>query len=103
MRAELGKAVCELRRRLEWSQDHLGYAITRHGGRPRGGNPETYRLVISRWENSTRAPAPVCRMALAKIAANHGHEDLARVFRKSIAHWRAAVARRDEKPELELK
>ena len=88
MHTGLGKAVNELRRRLEWSQEELARAIGKHDGQP------TDHMTVSRWERGIDAPLPVKRMALGKIAAKHGHEELADVFRAATSAWRL-VARLD--------
>jgi hypothetical protein len=41
--------------------------------------------MISKWEHGIDGPSPSHRMALAKIAAKHGHTDLAAIFRAPIA------------------
>jgi transcriptional regulator with XRE-family HTH domain len=78
----LGRVVNELRQRLEWSQEELARAIGKHGGQA------TDHMTVSRWERGIDAPSPVKRMALGKIAAKHGHEDLADVFRAAMTAWR---------------
>ncbi len=82
MHAWLGKAVNDLRRRQEWSQEELARAIDRHGGRA------TDHVIVSRWERRIDAPSPVKRLALGKIAAKNGHEDLADIFRAGVSAWR---------------
>lgn len=85
MHAELGRAVCELRRRLEWSQQEMAARIDKVMGRASGVS--TQQPVISRWENGIDAPSQVHRAALAKIAEKHGHEDLAGIFRAPLVAW----------------
>jgi hypothetical protein len=81
MHAELSKAVCELRRRLEWSQAEIGQALSKYG-------QATHRFTVSRWERGLETPYPEKRAALAKIADSAGHEDLAAIFRAPIVAWR---------------
>jgi DNA-binding transcriptional regulator YiaG len=78
----LGRAVNELRQRLECSQEELARAIGKHGGKT------TDHMTVSRWERGIEAPSPIKRMALGKIAAKHGHEELADVFRAPTSAWR---------------
>ncbi len=86
MRRGLGRAVVELRARMRWGQAELAEQISRHGGRGRLLVPS--QEVISRWENGTQAPSPAYRLALGRVAAKHGHEDLAELFRAPISAWR---------------
>jgi len=90
MHVELGIAVCELRRRLEWSQTQLAHAIDKHSGK----TETTDYMTISRWERGIDSPSPAKRMALAKIAAKRGHEDLAKRFRAPIVAWQLVAALR---------
>lgn len=82
MHAGLSSAVCELRRRLEWSQLELAHAIDKHGVRT------TDHATVSRWERGVESPSPGHRTALAKIADKHRHEGLGDIFRASIIAWR---------------
>ncbi len=82
MHTWLGKAVNDLRRRQDWSQEELARAIDQHGGRA------TAHMIVSRWERCIDAPSPVKRLALGKIAAKHGHDDLADIFRAGVSAWR---------------
>ena len=82
MHTGLGSAVCELRRRLQWSQVELAHAIDKHGART------TDHGTVSRWERGVEAPSPGHRTALAKIADKHKHEGLGDIFRASITAWR---------------
>ena len=82
MHAGLSSAVCELRRRLEWSQVELAHAIHKHGART------TDHGTVSRWERGVESPSPGHRTALAKIAEKHKQEGLADIFRASITCWR---------------
>ena len=88
MHTWLGRAVNELRQRLEWSQEELGHAIGKHGGHA------TDYMTVSRWERGIEAPSPVKRVALGKIADRHRQEDLADIFRAGTSAWRL-VARLD--------
>ncbi len=82
MHAWLGKAVNDLRRRQDWSQEELARAIDHYGGRV------TDHVTVSRWERGIDAPSPVKRSALGKIAAKNGYEDLADIFRAGVSAWR---------------
>jgi transcriptional regulator with XRE-family HTH domain len=92
MHAEIGKAVCELRRRLEWSQEQLAEALSK-------ARQPTHPLTVSRWERGVEAPCPEKRSSLAKIATKAGHEDLAALFRAPMVAWQLAgyLARREAK------
>ena len=92
MHVELAVAVCELRRRLEWSQTELARAIDKQ----RCKTSTTDYMTISRWERAIDSPSPPKRMALAKIAAKRGHEDLAKRFRAPVVAWHLVAALRTE-------
>lgn len=92
MHVELGRAVSALRRRLEWSQAELAHAIDKHGGK----TSATDYMTISRWERAIDSPSPTKRMALAKIAAKRGHEDLAKRFRAPVVAWHLVATLRSE-------
>ncbi len=81
MHAQIGKAILELRRRMDWSQEQLGMQIGKQG-------QPTHVNVIGRWERGAESPSPTKRCALAKLAAKHEHEDLAALFRAPIVAWR---------------
>lgn len=87
MHAEISRAVAELRARLEVSQPELARTIDKHSGRSKNSGPMTHQQTISAWENGAGAPSPRHRMALAKISAKHGHEDLAALFRAPVVAW----------------
>ena len=82
MHAGLSSAVCELRRRMEWSQVELAHAIDKHGAR------KTDHGTVSRWERGGESPSPAHRTALAKIAEKHKHDGLADIFRAPTIAWR---------------
>jgi transcriptional regulator with XRE-family HTH domain len=90
MHVELGWAVIELRRRLEWSQTELARAIDKQGQNRRA----TDYMTIGRWERGIDSPSPAKRMALAKISTKRGHEDLAKRFPR--ASHRVALGCRAE-------
>jgi transcriptional regulator with XRE-family HTH domain len=92
MHAELGIAVRALRRRLEWSQTEMAQAIDKHGDKAK----TTDYMTVSRWERGIDAPSPAKRMALAKIAAMRGHEDLAKRFRAPVVAWQLVATLRTE-------
>jgi len=92
MHVELGIAVCELRRRLEWSQTELARAIDKQGSKTK----TTDYMTISRWERGIDSPSPAKRMALARIAAKRGHEDLAKRFRAPVVAWHLVATLRTE-------
>jgi transcriptional regulator with XRE-family HTH domain len=81
MHAELSGAICELRRRLEWSQEELAEAMAKHCR-------HTHPVTVSRWERGVDAPSPQKRAALARIAQRKSYEDLAKLFRAPISVWR---------------
>ncbi len=80
--AELNRAVCELRKRLQWSQEQLGQAIGKIGKYGRRGTSD--HMTISRWERGLRAPSPAKLVMLARIATKHRHSDLAAIFRAPL-------------------
>ena len=81
MHAEIGRASCELRRRLEWSQEQLAEAMTK-------GGQYTHPITVSRWERGVDSPCPEKRFMLAKIAQGKRQEDLADLFRAPMCAWR---------------
>ena len=58
--------------------------IDKHGNKAK----TTDYMTISRWERGIDSPSPAKRMALAKIAAKRGHEDLAALFHAPVVAWR---------------
>ena len=93
--AKFSSAVAELRERLEVSQPELARIIDKQSARGKNGGPKTHQQTISSWENGAGVPSPRNRMALGKIAAKHGHETLAKLFRAPIATWRqVAIVRK---------
>ena len=86
MHRGLGRAVAELRARMRWGQVDLAHHISRHGSRV-GLTLAPAQEMISRWERCEQAPSPVYRTALAKLAAEYGHDDLAELFRAPISAW----------------
>ena len=85
----LGWAVLELRTRLRWSQEELATEINRYTNRGER-IPAPHRVTISRWESGERTPSSVHSIALAKIAARHGHSDLVKIYRASMDAWELA-------------
>lgn len=88
MHRGLGRAVGQLRARMQWGQADLAKEINKHASRmnivltPDQG-------TISRWESGDKAPSPRHRMVLARIAAKHkATEDLAEIFRAPVSAWR---------------
>lgn len=81
MHENLAEAVIELRRRLQLSQRELAKQIDRAHGRHRRLRAAVHQPVISRWERGVASPSRRHRVALAKIATQQGHEDLATMFR----------------------
>ena len=81
MHRGLGKSVLELRARMHWGQEDLALRLGEIMEAPD-------RFVISRWENCSQAPSPIYRVALARIAAKHKHDDLAETFRAPRSAWR---------------
>ena len=77
--AELNRAVCELRKRLQWSQEQLGQAIGTYGKRRTSDH-----MTISRWERGMRAPSPAKLVMLARIATKYRYPDLATIFRAPL-------------------
>ena len=77
--AELNRAVCELRKRLQWSQEQLGQAIGKYGKRGTSDH-----MTISRWERGMRAPSPAKLVMLARIATKYRYPDLAAIFRAPL-------------------
>jgi transcriptional regulator with XRE-family HTH domain len=82
MHVGLSSVVCELRKRMGWSQVELAHAIDKHCART------TDHGTISRWERGIESPSPAHRRALAKIAEKHKHDGLADIFRASTISWR---------------
>ena len=83
MHIEIGHATCELRRRLEWSQEQLAEALTKYG-------EATHPVTVSRWERGVDSPSPEKRSVLGRIADRRDHADLAEVFRAPMSAWRLA-------------
>jgi transcriptional regulator with XRE-family HTH domain len=93
MRKAMSVAVVVLRERLRWSQIRLAAEMNKWGEH-KGG--ETMRgCRVSRWERRRAAPSPTHRMALGKISAKHGYEDLGAIFRALPAlAWSLVLALR---------
>jgi transcriptional regulator with XRE-family HTH domain len=89
MHPSVGRAIPELRRTRNWSQEELAARISKHG--PRRGSwvePPSARR-ISDWENGLRAPGADARVALARIARERkSTKDLAPIFLASTVVWR---------------
>lgn len=86
MHRHVGRAITELRRTMNWSQEELAHEIRRH----RTGliMQEPTKDMVSKWEHGIKAPASEYRTALARIAAkDKATEDLAPIFLASIATW----------------
>ncbi len=81
---ELANAICELRRRLNWSQTELARAIDKRLGHAKGA---TGFRVISDWERSIKSPNPDNRSALAQLALKQEWEDLAAIFTAGRESW----------------
>jgi len=81
----------ELRSRMQWGQTDLADQITKHSTLTRTTSTPDH-CMISDWEHGRHAPSPVHRMALSKIAAKRGHEDLAMIFRASTFAWGLTIA-----------
>ena len=95
MRRGLSRAVLDLRTRMRWGQEDLAKEITKTAARMRVAITPN-RTCVSRWENGDAAPSSEHRMVLAKIAAKHGHEDIAELFRAPVSAWRLVGRMRDE-------
>ena len=83
MHAEIGRAICELRRRMEWSQEQLANAMTKNG-------QYTHPVTVSRLGTRIDSPSPEKRMILTRMTHSKGHEDLADLFRAPLSAWRLA-------------
>ena len=90
MHVGLSRDVCELRKRMEWSQVELAHAIDKHGV----GTTDPW--TISRWERGVESPSPGHRTALAKIAEKHKHHGLADIFRAPTIAWRLVARLKDD-------
>ena len=77
LRKAISAALVILRTRMRWSQDELAAEI--NNARPDNGK-KLRRETISRWELEAAAPSPSHRVTLHRIAAAHGHHDLAGSF-----------------------
>ena len=87
MQRGLSRAVVALRERMRWGQMDLATELTKQGARAKIAMTPT-QGTISRWEHGEQAPSAPHRMALARVAAKYGHEDLAEVFRAPVSAWR---------------
>ena len=88
----MSEAVCTLRQRIGWAQEELALALNKHLGKVSSNRPLAWQCtMISKWEHGADGPSPNHRMALTKIAAKYGHDDLASIFR-------ARIARRQDQP-----
>lgn len=87
MRRGLSRAVVDLRARMRWSQEDLAREISKLATKM-GVAITPNRICVTRWENCETAPSQQHRMVLARIAARHGHEDIAELFRAPISAWR---------------
>lgn len=85
----------DLRARMRWGQDDLAKEITKTAAKMRVAIAPN-RICVSRWENGEAAPSSEHRMVLARIAAKHGHEDIAELFRAPVSAWRLVGMLRDE-------
>jgi hypothetical protein len=84
-RMGIRSAVIELRTRMNVGQETLAHELahTRRAAAPT-------RQLVGFWERGKYIPAPAYRAALAQIAEERGHEDLAAVFRGDGEAWRFA-------------
>lgn len=89
MHKAIGRAVVELRRRMNWGQAELARQISsEHTGARLAAN----QAMISQWEHGVHAPSPDYRIALSRIAARSKRtEDLAEFFRLPVSAWRVAA------------
>lgn len=88
MRQAMSVVVMALRERMRWSQKELAGQMNKgnHGH-------ATHKDTISGWERREWSPSARNLLVLAKIAARHGHEDLAAIFRAlPAAAWELAAA-----------
>ena len=93
MRKAMSVAVVVLRERMQWSQLRLAAEMNKWGARK--GEEMMSRGRISRWERRQASPSPTHRMALGKISAKHGYEDLGAIFRALPAlAWSLVLALR---------
>jgi transcriptional regulator with XRE-family HTH domain len=76
--------VRELREKTGWTQEELSVALDKRLGRT-AGQRATWPTTISKWERGVEAPSTAHRLALAKIAAKYGDDDLVRIFRAKIS------------------
>jgi hypothetical protein len=63
---------------MDLSQAELAAIITDH--RANNGHSSLAKSSVSRWECEQLAPSISHRLSLQGIAAEHGNEDLARIF-----------------------
>jgi len=94
MHVELGIAVVELRRRLEWSQTELAHAIDKHGTRRR--RPTTWQLAGGNGASTHRRRPSEW---LWRRSRPSGHEDLAALFRAPVVAWHLVATLRTEPVE----
>ncbi len=95
MHRGLSRAVVDLRARMRWGQEDLANEITKWAAKMRVPITPTRRCIL-RWEHCETAPSAQHRMVLARIAAKHGHEDLAELFRAPVMAWRLVGLIKDE-------
>jgi hypothetical protein len=79
----ISEAISALRQRIGWTQEEFSVAIHKHLGKASANRSITWGCqTISKWEHGTERPSHNQRMALARIACQYGHKDLASVFRQ---------------------
>lgn len=81
-RMGIRSAVVELRVRMDVGQETLAMELA-HARRAAAPSRE----MVGRWEHGKDIPSPAYRAALAQIALDHGHADLAMVFRGDMDAW----------------
>jgi transcriptional regulator with XRE-family HTH domain len=105
MHRAVGRAITELRRTMNWSQEDLAREIRKHGTRHGHWMEAPPVDLISKWEHGFRAPDAEHRAALARIAANEkSTEGLVPIFHASMATWNVVskLAALDERQESEV-
>ena len=72
------EAVVEFRRRMKWRQRDLAQAIANFNP-SRKLKPPSIRTIYC-WEAGTKHPSDLYAITLGRLAATHGHKDLANIF-----------------------
>jgi transcriptional regulator with XRE-family HTH domain len=87
MHQTVGKAITELRRVMNWSQEELAHELDKHAKQKRTLQEPTAKMV-SKWEAGTHSPAPEHRVTLARLAKGQkATEDLVPIFLASTTGW----------------